>query len=157
MTLFHFRFRDGLRRFWRSCFPEVPLGTSGPTQAPSTYVADRGVCILECMCYSPSPNSPLTRFFFDTPLGETSATDEFSPWSDSSYLSSLCGARLVFRLLSWALDPLKPVWKGPKRTFYSCQMVISLIQPRPSMTDVLGGQYFSLAATDRFLSSRRGM
>ena len=50
-----------------------PLGTSGPSQAPSVYVADLGVCILEYALHahpSPAPNP-----VFLAPLGETSVTD----------------------------------------------------------------------------------
>ena len=62
--------------FDENSFPEVPpLGTSGPSQAPSTYVADLGVCILEYALHahpSPAPNP-----VFLAPLGETSVTDRF--------------------------------------------------------------------------------
>ena len=60
--------------FDENSFPEVPpLGTSGPSQAPSVYVADLGVCILEDALHahpSPAPNP-----VFLAPLGETSVTD----------------------------------------------------------------------------------
>ena len=61
--------------FDEDSFPEVPpLGTSGPSQAPSVYVADLGVCILEYA--SVCSNSPVPNPVFLAPLGETSITDE---------------------------------------------------------------------------------
>ena len=157
MTLFRFRFRDGLRRFCDQVSPEVPLGTSGPTQAPSTYVADRGVCILECMCYSFSPNKPLTRFFCyafwrDKRDGRVFALERF-------FLSFLLvrGSACLSSSLLGSLIPQTSMERPKTDFFFLVNMVTSLIQPRPSMTDALGGQYFSLAATDRSLSSRRGM
>ena len=154
MTLLFCIFRDGLWRFFdEDSFLEVPpLGTSGPSQAPSVYVADLGVCILEYALHAHSP-LPLTRFFL-APLGETSDYGQnfrfeaifpiFCCLSDSSFLGSYTSP--------------KPVWKGPKRThFIHVKRGHSLIQPRPSMTDALVGTRFQFSATVRLLSSRRGM
>ena len=157
MTLFRFRFRDGLRRFCDQVSPEVPLGTSGPTQAPSTYVADRGVCILECMCYSFSPNKPLTRFFLLRLLARQARRTSFRLGAILPIFPPCAGLGLSFVFSLGLFDPPNQYGKAQNGLFILVKMVISLIQPRPSMTDALGGQYFSLAATDRSLSSRRGM
>ena len=74
-----FEFKDGLWRFFLVLLWRVPLeapvaGASGLSQAPSTYVADLGVCILEYA--SVCSNSPVPNPVFLAPLGETSITDE---------------------------------------------------------------------------------
>ena len=94
--------------------------------------------------YAQKIPSPIPVFF--APLGETSVTDRiFRP------LAILPSFVACLILLSRALKKSpKPVWKGPKRTFFVMSNGHSFIQPRPSMTDALAGTIFQFTATVRF-------
>ena len=128
-----------------------PRGSQGDASAPSRpkYVSMRIIAILSRV---PRPSllcSPQPGFFYAFQRDKRS-TDEIVAFGDSSYLSSLCGAcRWSFIFLLGLLNPLIQYGKAHHGLFLSSQQVMSLIQPRPALTDGLGGTKFSLAATDR--------
>ena len=67
---------------------------------------------------------------FFAPIGETSVTDRnFSLSSDSSFF-----CRLSDSSFSGSYKSPKPVWKGPKRTFF-CHVKWSLIHSAPALDD----------------------
>ena len=121
-----FRFKDGLRRFCgQVCFPEVPLlGTSGPFQAPSTYVADLGLHTWVCV-YAQFPPAPNPVFL--APLGETSVTDRFFRFK--AILPSVVACLI---LLSWALmTPLNQYGKAQSGRFIHVKGFIHSFSPGP--------------------------
>ena len=113
--------------FDEDSFLEVPpLGTSGPSQAPSVYVADLGVCILEDALHahpSPAPNP----VFFSASRRDKRYGLKISLFSDSSFFCCLSDSSLLGSLKS-----PKPVWKGPKRTrFIHVKKVTHSFSPGP--------------------------
>ena len=131
----------------QEAIPEAPLGgASGPLQAPSTYVCDRRYIARFPTMFPP----PQPGFFMERLPARQAMTDVLVAFGDFSYLSSLCGACRwsLFFFLGLFTSP-KPIWKGPPRTVFINQQVMSLIQPRPALTDGLEGTKFSSAATNR--------
>ena len=127
-----------------------PRGASrrrlGPSPGPK-YVCMRPA-IHSAFSHDVSPPQP--GFFMERLPARQAMTDVLVAFGDFSYLSSLCGACRwsLFFLLGLFTSP-KPIWKGPPRTFFINQQVMSLIQPRPALTDGLEGTKFSSAATNR--------